>query len=141
YTFEYVAGRENAFPDFLSRSDEKDKPRGGNREGNEEKVDEKLKTEAECMTVMRAMTRQMLETKTQETFINPPPPTPQDIGQVPQEAKKQSELFSLDLVKKQQLLDSKLVDIFRNIGENSSKKYFDSFDLERKKPIGNSLKA
>uniref|UniRef100_A0A915ID87 Uncharacterized protein n=1 Tax=Romanomermis culicivorax TaxID=13658 RepID=A0A915ID87_ROMCU len=32
----------------------------------------------------------MLEPKTQETFINPPPPMQQEIDQTPEEAKKES---------------------------------------------------
>uniref|UniRef100_A0A915I3V6 Integrase catalytic domain-containing protein n=1 Tax=Romanomermis culicivorax TaxID=13658 RepID=A0A915I3V6_ROMCU len=46
---------------------------------------------------MQAMTKQMLEPETQETFIDPPPPKQQEIDQTPEETKKESELFSLDL--------------------------------------------
>uniref|UniRef100_A0A915IR75 Uncharacterized protein n=1 Tax=Romanomermis culicivorax TaxID=13658 RepID=A0A915IR75_ROMCU len=54
------------------------------------------------MAVTRAMIKQMLEPETQETFIDPLPPTQQEIDQTPEEAKKESELFSLDLIRKQQ---------------------------------------
>uniref|UniRef100_A0A915KVE3 Uncharacterized protein n=1 Tax=Romanomermis culicivorax TaxID=13658 RepID=A0A915KVE3_ROMCU len=100
---------------------------------------------------MPAMMRQMLEPETQETFINPPLPTQQEIGQIPEEAKKDSELFSPELVKKQQRMDPKLVDIFKNIAKNSLKKYYNSFHLEnevlypenirKKKSIGDSYEA
>uniref|UniRef100_A0A915IL92 Uncharacterized protein n=1 Tax=Romanomermis culicivorax TaxID=13658 RepID=A0A915IL92_ROMCU len=53
--------------------------------------------EAECMAVTQAMTKQMLEPETQETFIDPPPPMQKEIDQIPEEAKRESELFSLDL--------------------------------------------
>uniref|UniRef100_A0A915JXG8 Uncharacterized protein n=1 Tax=Romanomermis culicivorax TaxID=13658 RepID=A0A915JXG8_ROMCU len=111
-------------------SDEKEKLRSKKQESNEEKEDKKLNAEAECMAVMRVMTKQMLELETRETFIDPPPPTQQEIDQTPVEAKKESELFYLDLIRKQKQLDSKLVDIFKNIGQSSSKKYFNSFHLE-----------
>uniref|UniRef100_A0A915J7H9 Uncharacterized protein n=1 Tax=Romanomermis culicivorax TaxID=13658 RepID=A0A915J7H9_ROMCU len=65
------------------------------------------------------MTRQMLEPEMQEAFINPPTPTQQEIDQVKKEAKKELELFSIKLVKKQQRLDPKLMHIFKKIAENT----------------------
>uniref|UniRef100_A0A915KMX6 Uncharacterized protein n=1 Tax=Romanomermis culicivorax TaxID=13658 RepID=A0A915KMX6_ROMCU len=87
---------------------EKEKIRSKKRESNEEIEDKNVNTEPEFMAVTRAMTKQMLEPKTQETFIDPPPPTQQEIDQMPEEAKKESKLFSLELIKKEQQLDSKL---------------------------------
>uniref|UniRef100_A0A915JHP0 Uncharacterized protein n=1 Tax=Romanomermis culicivorax TaxID=13658 RepID=A0A915JHP0_ROMCU len=74
----------------------------------------------------------MLEPETQETFIDPSPRAQQEIDQIPGEAKKEVELFSLELIKKQQRLDPKLMDIFKKIAENSSKNL--DFTLESLDP-------
>uniref|UniRef100_A0A915JI98 Integrase catalytic domain-containing protein n=1 Tax=Romanomermis culicivorax TaxID=13658 RepID=A0A915JI98_ROMCU len=92
-----IAGCENAFTDFLLRSDEKEKPKTKSEKSNEEKIDEKPNTEPECMAVAQAMMRQMLELETQEMFINPSPPRQQDIDHITEEVKKESKIFSLDL--------------------------------------------
>uniref|UniRef100_A0A915K920 Uncharacterized protein n=1 Tax=Romanomermis culicivorax TaxID=13658 RepID=A0A915K920_ROMCU len=113
-------GCENALTNFLSRSDEKEKPKSKQEKSSKEEIDGNLKIEAKCMAVTRAMTRQMLEPMMQEIFIDPPPLTQQEMVQIPEELKKESELFSLELIKKQRRLDSKLMDIFKNIAENKS---------------------
>uniref|UniRef100_A0A915I3E5 Uncharacterized protein n=1 Tax=Romanomermis culicivorax TaxID=13658 RepID=A0A915I3E5_ROMCU len=77
---------------------EKEKTGGKKQESNDELKDKNLNMEAECMAVTRVMTKQMLEPETQETFIDPPPPTQLEIDQTPEEAKKESKLFSLELI-------------------------------------------
>uniref|UniRef100_A0A915I377 Uncharacterized protein n=1 Tax=Romanomermis culicivorax TaxID=13658 RepID=A0A915I377_ROMCU len=61
-----------------STSEEKEKLKQ-KREGNDEENGKELQVSNECMAVTRAMMKQMLEPETQETFINPPPPTQQEI--------------------------------------------------------------
>uniref|UniRef100_A0A915J1R9 Reverse transcriptase RNase H-like domain-containing protein n=1 Tax=Romanomermis culicivorax TaxID=13658 RepID=A0A915J1R9_ROMCU len=139
YTLEHVAGCENAFADFLSRSDEKDKPRSRNREGNKEKVDEKAKTEAECTAVMRAMTRQMIEPETQETFIDPPPLMQKEKDQIPVEAKRESELFSLNLSAVQSFEDGKAPDAETTVATDEQSKLFNLWSNKTEQILLNGL--
>uniref|UniRef100_A0A915HEG7 Uncharacterized protein n=1 Tax=Romanomermis culicivorax TaxID=13658 RepID=A0A915HEG7_ROMCU len=60
------------------KSEEKEKLKQ-KQEGNDEEIGKELQVSNECMAVTRAMMKQMLEPETQETFINLPPPTQQEI--------------------------------------------------------------